>query len=109
MDYTQAIKLDPTDAFAYATRGAIYYKQGKHELAVADYTQAIKLDPTIPIVHYHLGDIYQNRGDYELAITEYREALAIDSQLPITSTNKLSESLRRSADDKIKEFEAQKE
>ena len=43
-DYDQAIRLDPSDAMAYANRGAAWKEKGDLGKATADYDQAIRVD-----------------------------------------------------------------
>jgi tetratricopeptide (TPR) repeat protein len=45
-DFTRAIGLDPSDAWAVGSRGEVYKAMGRHEEAIADFTRAIELDPT---------------------------------------------------------------
>jgi tetratricopeptide (TPR) repeat protein len=44
-EYTEAIKLDPTMAEAYAGRGWVHHAGSEYALAVADYEQALALRP----------------------------------------------------------------
>jgi tetratricopeptide (TPR) repeat protein len=39
-DYTQAIALDPKEAFAYYNRGLLYQKRGERDAAIADFQKA---------------------------------------------------------------------
>jgi tetratricopeptide (TPR) repeat protein len=43
-DYSQAIKIDPNNSFAYYYRGLVYAVQGKHELAKTDLKKAKQLN-----------------------------------------------------------------
>ena len=70
-DYSEAIKLDPTNALAYFNRGNAYDQLGEHDLAIADYTEAIKLDPTDPDAFNNRGQAYDNKGEFDLAIADY--------------------------------------
>src|SRR5262249_2748706 len=40
-----AIRLDPTDAFAWYWRGKVYFDKANYGRAIADYDQAIRLYP----------------------------------------------------------------
>ena len=44
-DFTRAIELDPSLAWAIGGRGQTYQAMGRHEEALADFTRAIELDP----------------------------------------------------------------
>jgi tetratricopeptide (TPR) repeat protein len=41
MDYTQAIRLDPNNTYAYNNRGNVYIKKDDYDRAIVDLTQAI--------------------------------------------------------------------
>src|ERR1700739_2191813 len=55
VDYGEAIKLSPKDAWAFAHRCEAYESKEDHDAAVADCTEAIKIDP-------NYGWAYKNRG-----------------------------------------------
>jgi len=42
--YTEAIRLDPTSAFAYRARGRVYLQLGKMELAIQDLEKALSIE-----------------------------------------------------------------
>jgi tetratricopeptide (TPR) repeat protein len=44
-DYSQAIRLDPDDAWAYYNRGGAYYYKGDYRRARMDWEQALRIDP----------------------------------------------------------------
>ena len=70
-DYTEAIKLDPSNAVAFFNRGNAYDQLGDHDRAIADYTEAIKLDPNDADVYNNRGQAYDNKGEFDLAIADY--------------------------------------
>ena len=70
-DYTEAIKLDPTDPDFFNNRGQTYDSRGEHDLAIADYTEAIRLDATSARPLYNRGLSYANKGDYQRAIADF--------------------------------------
>ena len=55
MDFSAAIRLNPSCAYLYYNRGGVYVLRKDYSHAVADYTQAIALD-------HNLGEAYYNRG-----------------------------------------------
>ena len=81
-DYSEIIKLDPTNAVAYFNRGNAYDQLGEHDLAIADYTEAIKLDPTDPDAFNNRGQAYDNKGEYDLAIADYTESIRLAKDNP---------------------------
>ena len=44
-DYDEAVRLDPTLAFAYSTRGEAYRMKGDYERAVSNLTESLRLRP----------------------------------------------------------------
>ena len=56
--YSQAIKLDGTNAVFYSNRAAAYSSKGEHESAVADAEKAIELDPSFTKAYHRLGYVY---------------------------------------------------
>jgi tetratricopeptide (TPR) repeat protein len=77
-DYTQAIKLDPKDAFAYNDRGNAYRDNGDNDRAIADFNQAIQLDPKYAFAYNGRGFAYRNKGDNDRAIADFNQAIQLD-------------------------------
>ena len=45
IDCDEAIRIDPQFAFAYDTRGDVYFSMGDYDRAIADYESAIRIKP----------------------------------------------------------------
>jgi tetratricopeptide (TPR) repeat protein len=73
-DYTEALKIDPTET-AYRNRGIAYEHKGELDRAIADYDAVIKLKPEDPFGYYARGDVYFTKGDLDRAIADYSEAI----------------------------------
>jgi tetratricopeptide (TPR) repeat protein len=73
-DYSQAIKLDPEYAKAYADRGISFSKLGDKQKAMADYNAAIRIAPDYPNAYCNRGAYYANSGDMENASQDARKA-----------------------------------
>ena len=43
--FTEAIRLDPTNAEAYCNRGRAHGMKGEYDRTISDCTEAIRLDP----------------------------------------------------------------
>jgi tetratricopeptide (TPR) repeat protein len=81
VDYTQAIRLDPDNAEAYAWRGVVYglFDNKNCDQAIADCTQAIRLIPNNSLGYLARSIVYQYQvGDLDLAIADFQTALRID-------------------------------
>ena len=77
-DLSMSIVLDPLFAYTYCTRGDVYLKQGKLELAEADYKKAIELE--IDQDEYDCRYLaYQGLAQNDKAIEELNIAISRDS------------------------------
>ena len=54
-DFTEAIRLDPKDDWAYYYRAQSWNAKGEYDKAIADLTEAIRLDPNDASVYYFAG------------------------------------------------------
>jgi len=74
-DYTEALRFDPTLAFAYSARGALYDDKGDRDKAFNDYSEAIRLDPNENRAFFRRGYIDLQRKDWNKAIADFSEAI----------------------------------
>jgi tetratricopeptide (TPR) repeat protein len=77
IDFSEAIRLRPTEAAYYVNRGGCWNRKREWERAIADFSEAIRLKP-------HYGS-YNNRGrswlgkkEYGRALTDYDEAIRLE-------------------------------
>ncbi|MDR2717539.1 MAG: tetratricopeptide repeat protein [Treponema sp.] len=87
-DYTQAIRLNPNDAIAYANRGNAYSDKSDYDRAIADYTQAIRLNPNYTIAYANRATAYIGKSDLDRAITDYNQAIRLDPNNVIAYYNR---------------------
>lgn len=66
-DLSMCVVLDPEESYAFETRGDIYMKQGKKELAEADFHKVIEIENT-PEKYNCIQYAYQGLGQYDKAI-----------------------------------------
>src|SRR5262249_27404397 len=85
-DYSEAIRRNPNNAFAYNNRGLIYVRRYDYASAIADYGEAIRHN------HSNLAQVYSNTGLAlkalgltEEAIADFQKAQAIN---PADGTSK---------------------
>ena len=78
---SEAIRLNPNSASAFASRGVAYSSKGDNDRAIADYSEAIGLDPKNAIAFYNRGPTYRKKGDNDRAIADYNEAIRLEAQL----------------------------
>lgn len=79
--YTEAIRLDPSLAPAYAHRGRVYGQKGCYEQAIKDSSEALRLDPGSAFAYLLRGWASGQVGQYEQAIRDCTEALRLDPSL----------------------------
>ena len=76
-DYSQAIRLAPTNAHFRLNRALIYSRNSDYAAALADYDQAIKLEPTTQ-GYVGRGIVFDKKGDYDRALADFSEAIRLD-------------------------------
>jgi tetratricopeptide (TPR) repeat protein len=77
-DFSDAMRLNPTFAQAYAWRGRSYQMAGQFDDAIGDEDDAIRLDSELPIAYAFRGLAYEGKGERELALADFDRALAIN-------------------------------
>lgn len=73
-DFSEAIKLNPSDANAYANRGTAYEGKGDYDRAITDYSEAVRLNPGFANTYVNPGIAYARRAGYDRAIAAIEEA-----------------------------------
>jgi tetratricopeptide (TPR) repeat protein len=76
-DYSEAIRLDPSQPESYINRGHILRDQRDYARAIADYSAAIRLDPRRAVAFAGRA-AYQAQKDSVQAIAGYTEAIKLD-------------------------------
>ena len=76
--WENAVKTSPHSPLAHRNLGAMYYLDGKLDLAQKEYLQSLGLNPHEPMVHNNLGLIYMNRGQFQDAEKEYQEEIRVN-------------------------------
>jgi tetratricopeptide (TPR) repeat protein len=86
-DYSEAIRVNPSNAQAWTNRGARLQRKKEYQRAIDDHTQAIRLDPNHKDAWYNRGNVYQEMGNKERAIADYKEALRVNPNDDDARTN----------------------
>jgi len=76
-NFTKAIELDPTSAFAYGSRGFVYSKMEKFEDAINDFSMSIQLAPNGYQNYVERGYLYMDFGKFQLAVDDFSKALEL--------------------------------
>ena len=87
-DYSQAIRLNPKDAFAFNNRGIEYSNKDEFDRAIKDHNEAIRLKPDYAKAFHNRGQNYSNKGRYDLAIKDYNEAIRLQPDYAQALNNK---------------------
>jgi tetratricopeptide (TPR) repeat protein len=70
--FTEAIRLDPASAVAYAERGRTWARfKGEPEQAVTDFTAALAIDPGYAKAYYQRHLAYVMQGENTNAAADY--------------------------------------
>ncbi|CAH1999721.1 unnamed protein product [Acanthoscelides obtectus] len=76
--YSEAIKLDSSNAVLYSNRSAAYAKANQYELALKDAEKAVELKPDWSKAYSRKGAALSYLGQYDEAISTYEKGLQID-------------------------------
>jgi tetratricopeptide (TPR) repeat protein len=82
-DVEEAIRLDPTNAFAVGARGDVYLVKQDYEHAVADYTEAASLEPGNALLFIGRGMAYIGAGDADRALADFEQAIRLQPSLAL--------------------------
>jgi tetratricopeptide (TPR) repeat protein len=77
-DFTEAIRLKPTDAEGYLRRAQAYGGKNDHDKAIADSTEAIRLHPRFADAFFCRGIAYQYKQDHQRALSDLTQAISLE-------------------------------
>lgn len=61
-DFTEALRLDTSNAIIYQERGRVYDDNNDYDKAITDYNQAIRLDPNYAVAYNGRGIAYNDKA-----------------------------------------------
>jgi tetratricopeptide (TPR) repeat protein len=73
-EFSEAIRLEPSDALNYGSRVVAYAKKGEFDKAIADFDEAIRLSPNDAKFYAARGTVYKLKGDANRANQDFAEA-----------------------------------
>lgn len=76
--FSDRIRSDPKDAFAYVMRAAIYQERKELDSALADYAEAIKLDATHAWVYNNRGIAWTDKKEYDRALADFEAGIRLE-------------------------------
>ena len=74
-DYSEALKLNPSDHLAWYNRGLGYYNLKRNAEAIADYSECIRINPEYINAYYNRGLARNRNGDKTGALLDYNETI----------------------------------
>src|SRR5215813_10791196 len=86
--FSDAMRLDPKNALAFANRGVAYERKGDMDRAIADFNEAIRLDPNYALAFFSRGIAYARKGDNDRAIADFNEAIRLDPKNALAFANR---------------------
>lgn len=78
---SEAIKVDPSYAPAYHSRGRGYLENRQFDQALADFDTAISLNANYAEAYLGRGNVYSAKHDYPSALAAYNRAIEINPKL----------------------------
>ncbi len=105
--FSQALKVDPTNALAYNNLGNALVDIGEFSRAIYCYRKALKYRPEYADARYNLAEAYRQAGDVDKAIAEYKRVIRMYPNY-IKARNNLGSvyALQRKYDLAIAQFKA---
>jgi tetratricopeptide (TPR) repeat protein len=76
-DLSEAITLNPEDAFALSLRGRIYCRKEELEKALTDLNKALQIIPYSSIALPTRGEVYGRKEEFDKALKDLNNALSI--------------------------------
>jgi Flp pilus assembly protein TadD len=86
-DFSEAIRINPTDPDLRTEKGVSLFHQKNIKLALVEMDKAVELDPENPYRYASRAYIKDALKDIEGAINDYREAIKLDPKDAIAHNN----------------------
>ena len=86
--YTEAIDLNPEDAWTYNNRGIVYRNTGNFDAAIKDYNKSIAIDPEDAWAYYNRGTAYGRKGEFDNAIQDFNIAIHLNPEYTAAYNNR---------------------
>lgn len=76
IDFSEALLIDPKNAYSFNFRGEAWREKGNFERALADFEDALIIDSAFTGALYNRGLTYERQGNQNAARAEYQKAIA---------------------------------
>lgn len=77
--FSEAIELEPMNAWGYYARGWSYELSGNEEKAMEDYNLGIDLDKSYPYIYLMRGTLLRKQGNTDAANADFEMVLQLDT------------------------------
>jgi Flp pilus assembly protein TadD len=81
-DFSEAIKITPTDSYLFLARAAALVKLARHEEALLDREEAVRLQPRLAEAYLARGGSYHQIGLHEKGLEDRTKAIELNPNLP---------------------------
>ena len=103
--YTDKIRANEKDRWAWVCRGAAWREKEEYENAIKDLTEAIRLDPQAA-TYNERGRAWHDKKDHDKAIEDYTEAIRLDPKLVVAFINRgIAWGRKKDYDKAIKDYD----
>ncbi len=76
--WTQAVKVNSKNQYAYNSLGFYYRSENKPDTAFTLYKKALNIDSNYYLAHSNIGKVYFNKKQYDSALFHVSKAIAIN-------------------------------
>jgi tetratricopeptide (TPR) repeat protein len=77
-DYTQVIRLNPSNDDAYFSRGTAHIKLKNYQQAIADFTQVLRIAPNDAEAYFRRGNAHSALKEDQKAIEDYTQVIRLN-------------------------------
>jgi tetratricopeptide (TPR) repeat protein len=86
--FTDRIRRNEKEAYAYAHRGWAWKERGEFDIAIKDYNDAIRLEPEEAAWYTNRGTIWADKMEYNNALADYAEAIRLNPKYALPFNNR---------------------
>ena len=79
-DYSEVLKLEPNQRWAYNNRGAAYLDNNDLPNALRDFNEAIRIEPKYALAFANRAEVLRRQGKLSEALADANKAIEIDPQ-----------------------------
>ena len=77
-DFSECIRLEPSNSSYYNSRGIAWQVKKDYDKAIEDFTEAIRLEPNKGYYYHNRAITWHKKIDHDKAIVDYTEAIRLE-------------------------------